>query len=681
MNIRLRTALLSATAGLLFTSMVGSTGASTATAAEPDPLSCGTAAVHKTLPNGAAWRMCARIHPVKGLVLEQVEFRPASGDHEYQGYLRVIDELYLSQLNVPYDTGYTQFNDITSFGFGDQYLMKQSDETCKGDTMQIEQAFTYAGRLMQRTIPGICLDEIETGLATHSSEDQFGDKTRLASQGSALEVSSLSKIAWYEYQERVVFDENGGIDVGLGATGDLAPDDPGGEFFSDDATTGWPLGGPKTNDDHHTHGASHWHSAIWRVDFGIGGAASQFVEQWDYEVTEQEGYAAPITRGAGTRKERAFSATPGAGNDPLSWWRVGSEDSRNPDGHARSYEIVNNNVPNTSIAETEPILTVINDRECAEYASDNLHPGCADDSILDYAAADPAPLTDPVAWVNVGFHHIDRDEDQSPMPVHWQRFQLVPRDFFSQSPSVDPARICLNGATGELVDSVERPCTATNVTRPRITSNVTPVAVGAQLSATKGLWVENRTKWNYDYMWFRDGEPIVTKTADGSEPAIGPSHVVGAQDVGKNLTVKVTASQRGFLPGVAESRPLTIPGGPTPSPTPTTTSSPTPTASPTPPPTPQRVKSWISTARTKTVRSKSRATVTVRVRTSKGVPPGKVTVERGSKKASGWLRNGVVKLKLPKITKTGRYRFTISYAGTKHFLPAAGSMTLWVKKR
>jgi primary-amine oxidase len=37
-------------------------------------------------------------------------------------------------------------------------------------------------------------------------------------------------------------------------------------------------------------------------------------------------------------------------------------------------------------------------------------------------------------WVNVGFHHIPRDEDQTPMPVHWQGFQLAPRDVTAMSP-------------------------------------------------------------------------------------------------------------------------------------------------------------------------------------------------------------------------------------------------------
>lgn len=656
------------------------TGTPSAAAPADDPLSCGDAAVQRALPNGASWRMCARIHPIKGLVLEQIEFKPASGDHEYPGYLPVLDEIYLSQLNVPYDTGHAQFNDITSFGFGDQYLLAQDAKTCTGDTMQIEQAFTHSGRLMQRTIPGICLDEIRTGLATHSEEGKLSEGPRIAAQGAALEVSSLSKIAWYEYQQKIVFDDQGGIDVGLGATGDLAPDDAGGPYFSDDADTGWPLGGAPTSDENHTHGASHWHSAIWRVDPAIGGAGDQFVEQWDYATTD-EGTEAPVTRGTGTKKQRAFSAVAGQNHEELSWWRVGNPSSLNPDGHARSYEIVNNNRPNVSIAETEPILTVINDRACAEYASANLHPGCTEDSVLDYVADDDAPLTDPILWVNVGFHHIDRDEDQSPMPMHWQRFQLIPRDFFAQSPSITDARICINGASGD-IESTERPCVATNVTRPRITAQSTPIKPGVFLTASNGLWVQNRTTWNYAYMWFRDGEPIMRQDDGAQEPETGTGYLLTEADAGHEITVKVTASQVGYATGVAESRPIAVAGGPEPSPSPSpTVTAPTPPVASNAPAVPQRVKATISAPKSKTVRSKARAKTTVRVEAAGGSATGTVTIKRGNKTVSARLVNGVAKISLPKIKKPGRYRFTIRYAGSSRVLPATAVVTLRVTSR
>ncbi len=678
------------TSSLVVAGAGGAPSSSRAADADDDPLACGEATVERTLENGASWRMCARVHPVKGLVLEQIEFKPAS-THQGDGYLRVLDEIYLGQLNVPYDSGLEQWNDITSYGFGNYYLLPQNEVTCTGDTLDIEQAFSYAGSWRERTIPGICLDEVETGLATHSSESDLGTGPRIAAQGTALEVSSLSKISWYEYQERLTFGDQGTIDVGLGATGDLAPGPAGTTYFLDDPTTGWPLGGAKTPEGKETHAASHWHSAIWRVDFGVGGAGDQFVEQWDYDASET-GERAPITRGTGHRRERAFNAVSGRDHDALTWWRVGNDSSRNRDGHARSYEIVNRNTPNESIPFTQPVVTFMNDRECAEYASDNLDPGCQGADLLSYVRDDSEPLVDPVAWVNVGFHHIDRDEDQSPMPVHWQSFQLVPRDFFAQSPSTPESRVCINGAPGESIDSVRKPCIATNIARPSISSSSSPAAPGTLLTARDGLWNEVRTKWVYSYMWFRDGEAIMSADADGRlVPETDPTYVVTGADAGAEITVKVTASQTGFVSGTAESRPLTVagtrPGTPTPtSPTPTSPTPTSPTASPPtagPPPVqrPVKARSVIRAARTKTVRRGKRARITIRVKAAGStVPRGRVTVVRGKKRVRGQLRAGVVRLRLPKMTKPGRYRFVIRYHGSTTTKPATKVLVVKVRR-
>lgn len=636
-----------------------------------EALPCGSAAVVKELANGSAWRMCARIHPVKGLVLEQVQFRPATGAREYEGFLPVVDELYLAQLNVPYDSGLSQFNDITSYGFGNQYLVPQTADTCMGETIDVEQAFTYLTRFVQRTIPGICLDEAPTGLASHAVEDQVAETShRFAEQGTALQVSSLSKISWYEYQELVTFGDHGEIDVALGATGDLAPSTAGEDYFGTNPSQGWPLGGERAPGDQPAYATSHWHSAIWRVDFGIGGATDQFVERWDYATTEA-GLEAPVTEGTSTRLSTAFSST--GSPDRRTWWRVGSEESLNPDGLARSYEIVNQAPANASIPVTQPILTVTQNQACAEYASHNLNPSCANQSILDWAA-DEGTLTDPVAWVNVGFHHIDRNEDQSPMPVHWQRFQLVPRDFFAQSPAIPLARSCINGPTGRGVDSAARPCIATNVLRPSISAATSPVAPGTLLTGRPGLWNETRTRWNYSYMWFRDGEPI----ADANQrPALGDTYAVVEADAGASITVKVTASQTGFPSGTAESRPVVVSKPEEPEPTETPTSEPTTgpvvkAAATIKVSAPHSLR--LSTAR------KGSASALITVSAGGRAASGTVRLSKGSKVRSGRLAKGRIRLRLPKIKRPGTHRVRVSYPGTTTTKPASIWLTIRVKR-
>lgn len=650
--------IIAAFCGLTLT--VGLTSAipvQTAHAADDD-LNCAESLVQKTLKNGASWRMCARVHPIKGLMLEKVEFKPASGTNEYPGYKRVLDQIYLAQLNVPYDNGQEQFNDITSYGFGGPYLMPQLPELCLGDTINVDQSTTSTGRLIERSIPGICTNEVATGMSTHSQEKQTANGQRVIQQGTALEMSSVSKISWYEYQQKVTLDDHGGIDVGLGATGDLA------YYYDNDAATGWPIG--PTSDQLYAYAASHWHNAIYRVDFGIDSGQDQRVEQWDY-AKAGEGEA-PILHGTGVEKTSAFSAVPGNGNDSLSWWRVKNPDSLNKDGHARSYEIVNRNPTDSFIPVTQPAASFTNAKACQEYASDNLNPDCPNQNVLDYVNDDDAPLTDPVAWVNVGYHHITRDEDQSPMPVHWQHFQLVPRDFFAQSPIITNGRICINGAQANEIDSDNRPCIAKNVYRPRITASATPIETGTVLTAVNGVWLENRTTWNYSYMWFRDGEPITGEDQSGEPvPAIGSQYIVTAADLGKKITLKVTASQTGYGSGTAESLPTVIPGGPTPTPSPTT---PTPTATtPTPKPTatvkPAPAASTTSAKLKKSkVTTKQNAYVVVTVKARGVSPTGRFQVRHGSKVLrTGTLKNGKATIKLPKFKKTRTYHLRVVYLG------------------
>ena len=70
--------------------------------------------VKETLPNGTTWQLCWRIHDRAGLVLEDVFVSTKRHPEPVQ----VLDSIRLAQLNVPYDTGDTEYNDLTEYGFG-----------------------------------------------------------------------------------------------------------------------------------------------------------------------------------------------------------------------------------------------------------------------------------------------------------------------------------------------------------------------------------------------------------------------------------------------------------------------------------------------------------------------------------------------------------------------------------
>ncbi len=604
-----------------------------------DP-ACGSALVTRTLSTGSSWRMCARIHPFKGLVLEDVQFKAGQGRDEDAGWIRVIGSLYLASLHVPYDNGGPAFDDITEVGFGDGQLLTQTPDTCPGDRMDVEQSFLRGTQLVERTIPGICVGETETGLGWHSQETWSDLGNRYAQQGRALEVSSLSKAGWYEYQQKVTFTDQGAITVGLGAAGDLAP---GEGFFPTDPALGWPIG-PEGNPQTDRAAGSHWHNAIYRVDFAIG-SGDQQVQQWDYEVDPER---PTLVRGEGSVRSEAFTAeeTPAT-----TWWRVMNPASLNADGHPRSYEIVNDAIQNPYLPVTRPPVSFTNDHACQEYASGNLNTGCPGLSVLDYVAEETAPLTDPVAWVSVGFHHIPRDEDQSPMPVHWQSFSLVPRDLLAQQALTPPERACDNGYTVGATGS----CAAINLTPPKIVAESPAPGVGARLTADSGTWRWARADLAYQWLWLRDGEPILSTGDDGLPTAVtGETYRLTDADIGREITVRVTASATGVTPGIATSAPFVAP-------------------LPTPPGTnPARTAPELTLKVLKKRDQKGRPRLRVVVRGDQGAGAGVVTVQRRGKVVTAALTDGRVVVRLPRPGK--RYRVTVTYPGDQRYLAASASI-------
>lgn len=610
-----------------------------------DGLGCGSAEVTRTLSTGSAWRMCIHVHPIKGLVLEKVQFRPATGDREFTGWLPVIDSVYLAQLVVPYDHGLSAFNDITDYGFGDRYILSQNDQTCLGDTMTIRQSTMDGTTYNSRTIPGICLDEVDTGLSWGSQGPVTDDNgvDRYSQQGRAFEVSSISKISWYEYQQKVTLTDQGTITLGLGATGDLAPDT---FYFGDDHRTGWPIG--PAHEDPQRYATSHWHNAVYRVDFGIG-SGDQQVQQWDY--TRPDPDLKYRLDGTGTVRTEAFHADDDV--DPQTWWRVLNPQSLNRDGHARSYEIVNDAIQNPYDDLTRPKVSFTNDHPCQEYASDNLNVGCPGQSVPDYVAAETAPLTDPVAWVNVGFHHIDRDEDQSPMPVHWQEFSLVPRDLLAQQATTPIERSCVNG--GPFL--VRGSCAAVSLAPPQIAVGPIPPAVGTVLTSDNGRWRPARSPLSFQKLWLRDGQPITSPGPNGlPASATGEQYTVTAADLGHRISVRIDAAGDGVIPGSATSAALLIPR-----------------LNPPPPPPNPRISPTIIT----TVPAKGPSRLIVRVRGKAGVATGRVVV-RGPR---AWQRvrtltRGRTVVRVPRTLALKRARVAVRYRGDARYLPVQRKIRL-----
>jgi primary-amine oxidase len=393
----------------------------------------GDSLVHRKLAAGTQWQMCWHIDDSEGLVLDKVAFQGPKD----RAPLQVLNSIAPVQMQVPYDMGTAEFEDLIGFGFG-RYASDMTAAECPGgQIVTAHRAYTdLSGRWVEKDQPVLCVREMSKGLAYRSKWHTTADQPLVTAQGTVLSLSVLSAVGNYEYETRYQFADSGQIDAALGATGEVNP-----SIWTDGMSRaqaqnyGWPIG-----EGDRDYSGSHYHSAVWRVDFGIGGKSDMKVEQSDTAWTGRRGgqSAELETRRKQIRTESLLNIA------DRRAWRVYSPSSRNADGHPRGYDIVfgkNDTYP--AHPSLRNALAFTRRKTCEQLPMYNNDVSCANETVMDYA--DGEALTDPIAWVNVGFHHIVRDEDQSPMPVHWQGFTLYPHDFSAQSPLTPASRADRNG--------------------------------------------------------------------------------------------------------------------------------------------------------------------------------------------------------------------------------------------
>ena len=385
--------------------------------------------IAQTLSNGATWSMCWTVEPERGLVLEDVHYAPPDADP-----MRVLASLTLSQLEVPYDSGERLTEDITAAGFGGHSMQTLSDQECVGDIHAA--AIPNIGDGTHGSSPEreVLCDEVhDAGLSYRVAE---GSEV-YAARRTDWSLTAISKVGWYEYLTVYTFGADGSIRPSLGATGDLSPVD-----YTEPAY-GWPVGPGEAD-----YAASHAHNAVWRVHWALDGEGELAVEQYDASETGEFGSQSPIIAG-GTQSLRSPTV---AEAEDRRWWRVINPQVFNDDEHPISYAIeLGASDAFTFVRDAERHgansgydVAFTNDDECFVFATANRE-ACGD-GVLDFVetTADDR-LQDVVSWIAIGHHHVPRDEDQSPMEVHWQGFSLQPRDLMAQRPDVPDGRSGVNG--------------------------------------------------------------------------------------------------------------------------------------------------------------------------------------------------------------------------------------------
>jgi len=391
-RLRSRLLALGATALLTAATLAVAPGPSSA-AAGPD--CSGQYKIDRRQANGARWTMCWRVRARQGLTLDNVTYTPRGGQPH-----RVLASAALAQIYVAYDAGTTEFNDLGAFG--DATLPLRPPD-CPGGELRA-----------QRGAKLLCLQVKPRGYAYKSSSTEPGS-ARNQLQGTELVLFTAAPIGWYTYITQWRFADDGTITAEEGATGSLSP----GNFTN--ARTGWPIGRDSTR-----FSENHTHNVFWRLDFDVEGTRNDVVQQFD--VT---GNGTPVRQ----LKKTVLDAEGGSKAAPMRFWRVADKNVRNADHHQVSWDVDVRDTDQVrgdhAHAFTHKDLWLTQYRECEELVADNADGRCAN-SVDKFVNGER--LTDPVVWVQVDFHHVPRDEDEDPMPIHWQGFKIVPRDVTATSP-------------------------------------------------------------------------------------------------------------------------------------------------------------------------------------------------------------------------------------------------------
>jgi primary-amine oxidase len=383
--------------------------------------------IEQKLASGTTWRMCWHFESKAGLVLEDISYQPPGEPKP----IKVLTSAKLAQVHVPYDDGVNEFNDLTEFYFGSG-LTDLKPAECPGGTIKTVKVPDADPDSPDPSVKGLCTTTRSRGHAYRMQADE-GNKVYQA-QGKDLLVYTVNKVGWYEYMTEWRFQDDGTLNMNVGATGSLAPDD----YDAGDGR-GWPIGKGASS-----YATSHNHNIFWRLNFGLDGSSKTKVEQYDSVVSP------PATADSGpTTKTTRTDVTKELVGDAknMRWWRVVSTAGKNKDGHARSYEIVpgaSTKYPGRSFTKHDLYFTEY--KKCEQFASQNPNSCGAGAGRSVDKFVNGQTLTHPVVWVNVGFHHIARDEDQQPMPVHWQGFSIAPRDVTAMNP-LTPAELA--GQNGE----------------------------------------------------------------------------------------------------------------------------------------------------------------------------------------------------------------------------------------
>jgi len=365
--------------------------------------------VNETLPSGARWQLCWEERSREGIVLRDVYYTPPGGS-----FRKILYEAAVAQIHVPYDENGARFHDVTDYGLGGDYMNDLTSGDCPG------------GTLLRDGSKDVLCKTIESRGDAHRHHDAHVE-------GHLLELFSVSHVGEYNYIPQWRFFDDGTIDISMGATGEL-------QRLGSNPLYGWPVRSDGTT------AISHIHNYYWRLDFDLG-------EDFGDELVDEIEFV-PV--GGNTTRELAVQTfnvetARSVNPDRHRSWRIRDAGIDNSDGHPVSYHLEPGGHGHRHIGPSYEPFTfddfyVTAYDSCEDFASHNPTSGGCGEDVTDFVDGESVFGADVVVWYGITFHHTPRDEDEPKMPVHWDGFQIVPRDWTAQG-VVQPA--CSDGVDND----------------------------------------------------------------------------------------------------------------------------------------------------------------------------------------------------------------------------------------
>lgn len=344
-----------------------------------------------TMASNARWEMCWETRAEEGVVLSDGYFTDADG-----GRRKVFKSLSVSQINVVFDDASTALNLVTGAGLGGANFRAMTAQDCPGGTR-------LGGVLCQRIEP--------RGYAYKSYSQQ--------KQGSSVVLSSASTPGASTYLVRWSFGDDGSVAPSIGLSGDLPRVVSGANAF------GWPIDGTGSV------GVGFTNNYFWRMDFDLGtDAADDAVEELEIIPSADRRRKTKTLTTLSTETARAVN------EDLKRSWRILDTQITNADGRAISYHLepmhtAHRNRAGSGVLETDVQFTRFN--ACERFSTANSAANCGSD-LNQYVDGESTNGADVVMWYSLSYHHLPRGEDTNGVPVHWDGFVVVPRDWTSLNP-------------------------------------------------------------------------------------------------------------------------------------------------------------------------------------------------------------------------------------------------------